>query len=79
MTKVFQTASGSLYELDKAAKRIRRLCGMHAATARQGIDSEWKTYEQLQVVNGCAVIVWRVVDGKAECTQTSRLVKWVSN
>jgi hypothetical protein len=44
---ILRTVSGSVYELDEAAKRLRRLSGVRAATARQGADGAWRQYDQL--------------------------------
>ncbi len=79
-TKAFYTETGSIYELDKTNKRIRRVFGVSEPTPRMGADGSWKTYERLYIEDLCAVIVWKVRDdGVTEATRTSRLVKWVKN
>lgn len=40
----FTTRSGSTYEVDSAAKKIRRLNGKKDPTPRQGKDGEWREY-----------------------------------
>lgn len=40
----FTTISGSLYEVDTTAKKIRRLNGKGDPTPRQGKDGEWQPY-----------------------------------
>jgi hypothetical protein len=43
----FITRSGSLYQIDVANKKIRRLEGKANATPHQGADGEWKSYEAI--------------------------------
>jgi len=53
------TASGSVYEIDEAQKRVRRLKGAKDPTPRQGADGEWKEYSDINVCsNGSLLIVW---------------------
>lgn len=40
----FTTISGSVYEVDTKAKKIRRLNGNGDPTPRQGKDGEWQRY-----------------------------------
>lgn len=40
----FTTMSGSVYEVDTEAKKIRRLNGKKDPTPRQGKDGEWRGY-----------------------------------
>lgn len=40
----FTTISGSTYEIDAIAKKIRRLNGKADPTPRQGKDGEWQVY-----------------------------------
>lgn len=58
----FTTASGSVYEVDTAKKRIRRLNGVKDPTPRQGKDGEWRSYRQLHPdpikVGSGVVILW---------------------
>ena len=44
---IFRTISGSRYEIDFEAKKIRRLHGMINPTTRQGLDGEWKPYTDI--------------------------------
>lgn len=44
MTETFTTISGSIYEIDFAGERVRRLTGQEEPTARQPKDGEWKSY-----------------------------------
>jgi hypothetical protein len=69
----FETVSGSTYELDTDAQRIRRLAGSHAPTARQGEDGEWRAYVTTSdlVVGAPLLIVWDVEGDHAKCTMTS--------
>ena len=68
----FTTESGSVYEVDDANTRIRRLEGRHDATPRQGADGEWRVYHWISEVflKDSVLIAWDAV-GKA--TMTSRV------
>lgn len=58
----FTTESGSLYEVDEKAKKIRRLNGVKNPTPRTGKDGQWRTYRELHpdpvTVGRGVVIVW---------------------
>ena len=73
---IFRTASGSSYEVDLAGKKIRRLFGPKPATERQGLDGEWKQYEDAlePIVGRSFWVVWRYEDGVARSTFTSTVV-----
>lgn len=43
----FITASGSMYEVDTDAKKIRRLIGKDNPTPRMGKDGEWRSYREV--------------------------------
>lgn len=47
MILVFETASGSTYEIDQEAKKIRRVMGARAPQPRQGRDGEWRAYRDV--------------------------------
>lgn len=58
----FTTISGSLYEVDTKAKKVRRLNGKADPTPRMGKDGEWRSYREIhpdpvQVGQG-VVIAW---------------------
>jgi hypothetical protein len=77
MTHLISTHSGSTYQLDAEAGRIRRLSGSHAPTERQGPDGEWRTFADCSdpAVGRQLVIVWSTdADGVARCTVTSTIV-----
>lgn len=69
---IFKTISGSQYDLDQANKRIRRLSGAKAPSARQGEDGEWRTYRDLvpeqPKVDQSLIIIWeyqtKLIDGQ---------------
>lgn len=65
---IFKTISGSLYEIDQASKKIRRLSGFNQATARQGQDGDWKPYDRIsQLEVGIPLfVVWEVTNGQGE-------------
>jgi hypothetical protein len=55
----FKTASGSLYEVDHAQSRVRRISGTHAPTRSQGADGEWRQYHSAFIELGLpAIIHW---------------------
>jgi len=58
---IFQTISGSTYELDLEGKKIRRMEGIIDPTPRQGVDGEWRTFETCSevVVGQVVLIVWK--------------------
>lgn len=51
MPSIIKTESGSIYELDQANKRIRRIEGMQVPTPRMGSDGTWKTFVQADIVD----------------------------
>jgi hypothetical protein len=67
----FTTASGSVYEVDTEAKKIRRLNGKKDPTPRQGKDGEWREYiNDLSVEMGKNVwIQWADAHPPTEETQ----------
>ena len=74
----FETESGSLYEVDEEANKVRRLIGVKDPTPRQGKDGEWKSYmEHTPVVVGKGVVfLWATAGIVGRSTITS-LVKRV--
>ena len=76
MTVTFATESGSLYELDPANRRVRRISGERAPTPRQGTDGEWKTYESWMpfIHPDGALAVWFDWTGRGNGTWTSPIV-----
>lgn len=52
-TITVSTKSGSLYEVDVALKRIRRITGSHDPTGRQSADGTWQDYDGAVVSMGC--------------------------
>lgn len=56
----FKTETGSTYEVDTEAKRIRRVTGYTQHTKRFEPYGEWKTYKDLSdiTVGDCAIIYW---------------------
>ena len=58
----FTTASGSVYEVDEKAKKIRRLNGVTDLSPRMGKDGEWRSFRQLLpnpiTVGSGVAIVW---------------------
>lgn len=87
---LYETQSGSIYEVDEANKKIRRLSGVNSPTPYVGKDGDWKEYHDLNinVVTGGLSIVWRIDQVEDEngdygscfrTTQTSRVVKTHAN
>ena len=80
---IFQTESGSIYEINNEAKQIRRLANTNNTlpTDRQGKDEEWKNYYELFpnpiMVGSGVVIVWSKDLVKA--TTTSAIVKIIED
>lgn len=64
----FETESGSVYEVDLAERRVRRVCGKNAATRRMGTDGEWKTFVAMTpiVLGGPVMFTWRFDEGPTE-------------
>ncbi len=73
--QTYHTATGSIYEVDEANKQIRRMHGTHPPRSRQGVDGEWKQYEELHKYLNGLLIVWEVIDGVSKSTLTSQLVE----
>jgi hypothetical protein len=65
----FKTQSGSVYEVDHAQSRVRRLSGTHDPTNSQGADGEWRQYYSALVELGySAYFQWNKDDSKATIT-----------
>ena len=45
---ILRTESGSIYEVDRKNKRVRRMTGEKNPTPKMGKDGEWKAYADLQ-------------------------------
>lgn len=45
---IVHTESGSIYEIDRKNKRVRRMTGKTNPTPRMGTDGEWRTYSGIQ-------------------------------
>lgn len=80
----FLTETGSQYELDLKAKKIRRLGGEHDPTPRQGKDGEWRSFHDVTAVRvGKPVtIIWSgqpgtmgAAEGALPATSTSLVTK----
>lgn len=65
------TTENSVYEIDVENLRTRRIKGIEDPTPRQGPDSEWKSYANLQFVDGGVFFDW---DGEGHGTLTSPIV-----
>lgn len=63
-----KTISGSLYEVDEAERRIRRIQGMKKPTPRQGEDGEWRTYTSVNITIGESLFILWNMDGQATIT-----------
>jgi len=63
----FETASGSVYEVDRERRRVRRLRGEEPAAHRLGHDA-WKAYELMSpVIAGEPVVfAWSVIWASSE-------------
>jgi len=82
---VFETITGSTYEVDEIEKKIRRVSGKRPAQPRQGEDGEWKPYEATTeiAVGRHVVIQWPAGTplhegspyGAKPCTITSTVVR----
>ena len=74
----FTTLSGSVYELDRENKCIRRLTGIANPTPRQGKNGEYRTYlyihPELPELNESLLITWYIEDGIHKCTETSPII-----
>lgn len=68
---IFETETGSRYEVDTVNKRIRRTRGRALPTVRQGEDNVWKGYESFSKMYGGYFIDW---DGEGHGTLTSKVV-----
>lgn len=56
----FVTKSKSMYEVDTALKKIRRLVGLGEATARIGKDGAWRPYVHISPIKlgKNVLIIW---------------------
>lgn len=73
MNQIVKTEN-SVYEINTAECKVRRLVGVNDPTPRQGEDGVWKWYEDLMPstpeLGYPLCIVWSV-DDMARCTITS--------
>lgn len=82
MTTMFTTESGSTYEIDTTAKRVRRLLGAENPTPRVGADGEWRAYHDTTdlvvghrlFIQWCSDIVPAPEPGALPLTVTTRVV-----
>lgn len=74
---IITTQTGSIYELDKDNKQVRRLAGKSKPTMRQAKDGEWQTYHDILMpaIGMSLFIMW---DKHDKCTITSP-IRTVSN
>lgn len=77
----FLTESGSLYEVNTATKQIRRICGQTSIHKSFVEDGQWRTYEDLFLLEDYrAIIFWnKVSKGKYTITLTSLVSKIEDN
>ncbi len=84
---IIHTETGSIYEVDRKNKRVRRMTGKDNPTPRMGKDGEWRSYTDIQPdppeAGGRLLIVWSIkateseeglVDLSAPTTLTSTIV-----
>jgi hypothetical protein len=72
------TTANSVYQVNEADHMIRRLSGVNDPTPRQGVDGQWREYEQiLPHPAGGLLIVWNQTTGK--CTWTSDVMEDTNN
>ena len=73
---IYKTESGSVYQVDEAGKRVRRLSGTNAPTQRQGADGEWKEFVSVDVlVTAIGRRLWIDWTGFGNGTITSPIVE----
>lgn len=79
-TTTFRTESGSVYELDLVARRLRRLSGNAPPTRNQANDGEWKQFHSISEieVGERPHVVWEF-DGLLRTTLMSRVVEIIGN
>lgn len=72
-TNKFVQTMNSVYEVDRDAKRIRRLTSNHQPTDRQSPDGEWDEFEDLKGFQEgqTMMIVWEYTGSQAKATRTS--------
>jgi len=58
----FTTITGSLYEVDTKAKKVRRLNGVKDPSPRMGKDGQWRSYKEIHpnppTVGQSVLIAW---------------------
>lgn len=74
-TKLVKTESGSLYEIDEANKKIRRIYGTVVPTAQFQTDGQWVKYESINKIrkHHSLVIIW-ALDKQLPATITTPIV-----
>lgn len=81
-TLTFKTETGSLYEVDHEAKRVRRLIGLTEPTKRTGADGAWKNIVAITdiVVGANVLIVWPETEEAVQmpCSQPGTITSRVA-
>lgn len=60
MNNIVTTESKSIYEIDNANKKVRRLSGKGNVPLRLGTDGQWNPYDSIQgmIVGSNMIILW---------------------
>jgi hypothetical protein len=68
---IFKTAN-SMYEIDSANNRLRRLNGANNPTNNQGSDGEWKHFESISPITlgDPVMVVWHYDDEESIIRRT---------
>lgn len=74
---MFFSTLNSVYEVDLEEKRVRRIEGREAPTARQGPDGVWKTFDCVTEikVGGPVLFSWGELNNVLKTTLTSDVEK----
>lgn len=77
MTTMRVLTAYSMYEVDLANNRVRRLAGLNDPTPRQGPDGEWQQCKDIYMTQDSTLLfVWSDNgDGTKRCTETSHVLR----
>jgi hypothetical protein len=76
---ILRTETGSMYEVDMRAKRVRRLSGKRPTTEWRAEDGEWMSaLKVIFTLDQRMVFIWQVSDEQIQSTMTTQIIEVLS-